>query len=93
MSVRQAQAQIDSAEFAEWQVLYDDIEQFEYRADLRAGIVANMMAVAHGAKTNPMDFMPYHQREKERMEQSEAAKAEAAKRIAQALGVANRSKT
>jgi len=60
MSVRQAQEDIDSAEFSEW-IAFDKIEPFgEQRADLRAGIVSATMANmwSKGKRLVPADFMP-----------------------------------
>lgn len=54
---------MSSAEFAEWQA-YRALESFEpYRADLRAGIIADSVARAlSGAKTCPGNFMPDFER-------------------------------
>ena len=62
MSVRRAQAEIDSREFSEW-IAYHGLEPFgEERADLRAGIVAATVANVHRGRgqraLKPADFMP-----------------------------------
>ena len=62
MSVSRAQKEIDSREFAEW-LAFDRVEpQGEFRADLRAGIIAAVIAnVNRGRGTpafKPADFMP-----------------------------------
>lgn len=62
MSVKQAQREIDSAEFAEW-LAYHGLEPFgEERDDLRAGIVASTIANVNRGKRakayKPEDFMP-----------------------------------
>lgn len=66
MSVRRAQREIDSREFAEW-IAYDGIEPFgEDRGDLRAGIIAATIANANRGKNSspfhPKDFMPDFER-------------------------------
>lgn len=54
MSVRQCQAQIDSAEFEEWRA-FDKVDPFgNWRGDLQAGIVASA-AARHGS---PFHFIP-----------------------------------
>jgi len=62
MSVAKAQEQISSREFAEW-IAYSTIEPFgEERADLRAGIIASVIANVNRGKGHapykPRDFMP-----------------------------------
>lgn len=62
MSVRQAQREIDSAEFTEW-MAFQRLEPYgPERADMRAGIVASTIANVHaGGKRKaytPADFMP-----------------------------------
>lgn len=54
MTVREAQARIDSREFAEW-MAYEDVEpDSPARRDYRAGIVAAAVANAHfPRKTGP----------------------------------------
>ena len=61
MSVRQAQREIDSREFAEW-IAYDRIDPFgEERADWRVGqltaMVANLFTKRGQAKAKATDFM------------------------------------
>lgn len=57
MSVKRAQAEIDSAEFAEWWAYYD-IEPFgQERDNLHAAMIASVAANAAGAKTKITDFM------------------------------------
>ena len=97
MSVRRAQAEIDSAEFSEWRALYERVETFgEDRADLRAGIVASTIANFSGkvlkdhSSVSHEDYMPF--RDKEEQKQSEADKVKAARMIALALGVVNKQK-
>ncbi|VVE90399.1 phage tail assembly protein T [Pandoraea bronchicola] len=57
MSVRQAQREIDSAEFAEW-VAYSRIEQFGSPIeDLRTGAVVSMLAnINRDRKRHPEPF-------------------------------------
>jgi len=74
MSVAQAQREIDSAEFSEWQA-YERVEPFgEARADLRSGIVASVMANTWRGKDQkahkPSDFMPDFDRAEKEPEQS-----------------------
>ena len=62
MSVRRAQAEIDSAEFAEWMAI-DRLDPYgAERADLRSGIVAATFANAFrkkgGRAFKAADFMP-----------------------------------
>lgn len=62
MSVKKAQREINSAEFAHW-VAYYRIDPFgDERADLRAGIIASTVANVHATKKSqqlkPADFMP-----------------------------------
>lgn len=63
MSVKQAQAEISSAEFGEW-IAYFSIEPFGDRiADLRAGTIASVIANVNRAPdappTSPNDFTPW----------------------------------
>ena len=60
MSVRQAQREIDSAEFSEWMAYYS-LEPFGERlADARCGIVASTIAnsMTSGKRYKPDEFMP-----------------------------------
>lgn len=62
MTVAEAQARVDSREFAAW-LAYDRVEPFgESRADLRTAIVACVVANANRGKAGqaftPKDFMP-----------------------------------
>jgi len=63
MSVRELLARMDSHELAEWIAFYA-IEPFgEQRADLRAAIVASVIANCNRGKNQkafkPADFMPF----------------------------------
>ena len=58
MTVKQAQREIDSREFAEWMAEYWIEPWGELRADLRSGIIASVLANVNGNKTKPSDFMP-----------------------------------
>lgn len=62
MSVRRAQEEIDAAEFVEWCAYYALEPWGQERADLRAGIIASVVAnVAPGRAKKaftPQDFMP-----------------------------------
>ena len=86
MSVRAAQEEIDSAEFAEWRA-YHEVDPFgEDRADLRSGIVASVVANANrtkGRAFKPGDFMP----DFDRMETGQQSVEEMQARIGIALGV------
>lgn len=69
MTVRQLLANLDSAELTEW-VAFDHMEPIgEFRADLRAGIVAATVANYGGrdirVPRKPSDFMPFIEREEE----------------------------
>lgn len=50
MSVRRCQEEVDSAEFTEWQALYDIDPWGEERADLRNSVACWTSATAAGAK-------------------------------------------
>lgn len=68
MSVRRAQAEIDSAEFGEWVAFYS-IEPFGDRtADFRAGVLASTVANVNRGKDTPafrpLDFIPWAQEPK-----------------------------
>ncbi|CAJ8906256.1 Uncharacterised protein [Burkholderia pseudomallei] len=70
MTVRQLLANIDSKELTEW-LAYDRMEPIgEFRADLRAGIIAATMANYGGrdirVPRKPSDFMPLLEREEEK---------------------------
>ena len=69
MSVRQAQLEITSTEFAEW-IAYSTLEPFgEERADLRSAIVACLIANTNRGKNQrpykETDFMPKFGRKKQ----------------------------
>ncbi len=71
MSVKQAQASIDSREFSEW-LAYDEVEPFgERRADLRSGIIAATVANVSRPKGRrvykPKDFMPDFEKRQRKM--------------------------
>lgn len=67
MSVKQAQREIDSAEFSEW-IAFNDIEPFgEERDDLRSAIVAATIANifrGKGPAHKVADFMPKFHKER-----------------------------
>lgn len=68
MSVRQAQKDIDSAEFAEW-VAYHNLEPFSAnRTDYILAVIASILANVHrgkGAKVyKPEDFIPQYTNER-----------------------------
>jgi hypothetical protein len=70
MTVRQLLASLDSAELTEWQA-FDRMEPIgEFRADLRAGIVASTVANYGGRDIRearkPSDFMPFLERPEEK---------------------------
>lgn len=73
MSVTRAQQEISAAEFSEW-LAYEKLNPIgEQRADLRAGIIASVVASVFGRKTyKPADFMPDFGKE-ERIENQMAA--------------------
>jgi uncharacterized protein DUF4035 len=49
-----------ATELAEWALLYRDSPFGEFRADLRSGIVASVVARTQGnTNAKPSDFMPY----------------------------------
>lgn len=58
-SVRQCQAEIDSAEFTEWMAYYQ-LEPFgETVADIRHGIATSLLAnINRDEKTKPQPFIP-----------------------------------
>ena len=61
MPVGRAQAEIDAAEFAEWMAYYSLEPWGQERGDLRAGIVASVIANTQrgkGKAFTPQDFMP-----------------------------------
>ncbi|CAK0237767.1 Uncharacterised protein [Burkholderia pseudomallei] len=70
MTVRQLLANLDSEELTEW-VAFDRMEPMgEFRADLRAGIIAATVANYGGrdirVPRKPSDFMPLIEREAEK---------------------------
>ena len=76
MSVRAIQECTDSDEFAEWLAFQSIDPASEERADLRAGIIASVIANMMPNKGNrvlsPVDFMPFVVRPKPTHEQLEA---------------------
>ena len=76
MSVRAIQECTDSDEFAEWLAFQSIDPASEERADLRAGIIASVIANMMPNKGNrvlsPVDFMPFVVRPKPTQEQLEA---------------------
>ena len=59
MSVKRAQAEIDSREFAEWMALEGMEPWSQYRDDLRIGYLGAILAgIMGGGKHKPEDFMP-----------------------------------
>lgn len=57
MSVRRAQREIDSREFAEWAAEYRIEPWGEVRQELRNGILASLAVNVAGGKSKPADFM------------------------------------
>ena len=76
MSVRAIQECTDSDEFAEWLAFQSIDPASEERADLRAGIIASVIAHMMPTKGNrvlsPVDCMPFVVRPKPTQEQLEA---------------------
>jgi hypothetical protein len=59
-TVRELERTLSNAELAEWVAYYDVNPWDEWRADLRAGIVASTLANVHSSKKGkfkPRDFM------------------------------------
>ena len=57
--MREIEDAMPATELTEWSVFYQQHPFGEYRADLRAGIIASTIAAAHGNKNaNPLQFMP-----------------------------------
>jgi hypothetical protein len=64
--VREIEDAMPATELTEWALFYDQHPFGEYRADLRAGIVAAVVAATAGNKNaKPSDFMPLVKREAE----------------------------
>lgn len=76
MSKRAVQACTDADEFAEWLAFQSIDPASEERADLRAGIIASVIANLMPTKGNrvlsPLDFMPFVERPKLTQQQLEA---------------------
>lgn len=76
MSVKQAQREIDSREFAEWVAEYRIEPWGEIRSDLRAGIIASSVLAPYckkGQGPRPIDLMPnFGDKRTTRPRQSEA---------------------
>ena len=74
MTVREAQMRISSQEFTEW-MAFARLHPFgEWRADLRAGIVASTIANVNrgkGKAYKPSDFMPDFKRTRKAEQQSD----------------------
>lgn len=66
MSVRRAQQEISSAEFAEWAAFYADEPFGDRVADVRAGTIAAVLANIHKNKNTPaygpLDFYTWAQK-------------------------------
>jgi hypothetical protein len=57
--VREIEDSMPATELAEWALFYSENPFGEFRADLRAGIVASVIAQTAGNRTaKPSDFMP-----------------------------------
>ena len=70
MSVRQAQSDIDSAEFSEW-IAFHSIQPFtidthEYMLAVIASIIANVNRTKGTKSYSPEDFMPQYKKERKR---------------------------
>lgn len=76
MSVKRAQQEIDAVEYTEW-LAYHKLNPFgEQRADLRAGIIASVVASVFGKKTyKASDFMPDFECEDKPVNQQAALKS------------------
>lgn len=90
MSVRRAQREIDSREFAEW-MAYHELDPFGgERGDLQAGIIAATLANVNRSKGTqpykPGDFMPKFGERVKRISSPEGMKA-LLKNIAKNFGV------
>ncbi|KKL07299.1 hypothetical protein LCGC14_2587410 [marine sediment metagenome] len=75
-SVKQAQREVDSREYAEWVAEYRIEPWGEIRSDLRAGIIASATLAPYckkGQEPKPIDFMPkFDKQARTRPRQSEA---------------------
>jgi hypothetical protein len=71
-TVRELERTLSYPELAEWVATYEAEPWDEWRADLRAGIVASTVANCHSTKGKfrPRDFMPDFKRRKEQVEQT-----------------------
>jgi hypothetical protein len=62
-------SEMSSSEFTEWMAFYELEPQGEWRADLRAGIIASTIAnvnrSADSDALTPKDFMPFERTEEE----------------------------
>lgn len=91
MSIRRAQREIDSREFAEWVAEYRIEPWGEIRSDLRAGIVASAALAPYckrGQEPRPIDLMPKFGKQATRPKQSEAEMKAIWKRAAAGFGKA-----
>ena len=79
MTVKEMLSRMDSRELAEWAAYYS-VEPFgEERDDLRAGIVASVIANVNRGKSSkaysPQDFMPYAKKERNELDEVMALKS------------------
>jgi len=79
MTVKEMLSRMDSRELAEWAAYYS-VEPFgEERGDLRAGIVASVIANVNRGKNvkayGPQDFMPYAKKESSELDEVMALKS------------------
>jgi len=76
MSVAECQARVSSEEFAEWQVYYTLEPWGEWRADLRAGIIAAASVSPYTKRRiTPKDFMPKFERKANKRQTVEEQKS------------------
>ena len=75
-----------ATELVEWSLFYEQHPFGEFRADLRAGIVASVIAASAGNKNvKPSDFMPLVKREAAASTRGPSAAASEAAAVTNAL--------
>jgi hypothetical protein len=84
--VREIEDTMPATELTEWALFYQQHPFGEFRADLRAGIVASVIATTSGNKNaKPTDFMPLTMKEWTEMKVGPSSRALEAARVNEAF--------
>lgn len=72
MTVRQAQTQINAAEFAEWRAYYQLDPFGGVRGDLNTATIATLLNNVYGGKAELLDFIPRFDKQESELDEGQS---------------------